>query len=107
LVETVLYRVTQESLTNIIRHAKISQATLELHFDQNQVTLQVHDTGVGFDPDALPEDSGMGLAGMHERVEAVAGQLQIDSAPGKGTFVDVTIPIVKSTIPTSEEQETP
>lgn len=102
LVETVLYRVTQEALTNIIRHAQTDRAAIELHFNTVQVTLQVHDTGVGFDPDKLPLERGMGLAGMHERVEAVAGELQIDSSPGIGTFIDVTIPIVKNTIPATE-----
>lgn len=107
LVETVLYRVTQEALTNIVRHAKTDHATMELHFDQNQVTLQIHDTGVGFDQDALALDDGMGLAGMRERVEAVAGQIQIDSTPGSGTFIDVTIPLVKSTLPSRNEGDTP
>ncbi|MEW6594323.1 MAG: sensor histidine kinase [Thermodesulfobacteriota bacterium] len=107
LIETVLYRVTQEALTNIARHAQTDHATMELHFGPDQVTLQIHDTGAGFDQDLLPLDHGMGLAGMHERVAAVAGQIQIDSAPGKGTFIDVAIPIVKSTISPSEEGNTP
>lgn len=103
LVETVLYRVTQETLTNIVRHARTDHATMELYFDPNQVTLQIQDTGVGFDQELLPSDSGMGLAGMHERVEAVAGQIQIDSTPGVGTFIDVTIPLVRSTTPSTAE----
>ncbi len=107
LVETVLYRVIQEALTNIVRHAQIDHATMELHFASSQVTLQIHDTGVGFDQDLLPADRGMGLAGMHERVEAVGGQIQIDSTPGSGTFIDVTIPIARSTIPSPPEGLTP
>lgn len=107
LVETVLYRVTQEALTNIIRHAKTDHATIELHFAPGQITLQIHDTGVGFDHELLSADRGMGLAGMHERVEAVAGQIQIDSTPGRGTFIDVTIPLVRSSSPSSEEGHAP
>jgi len=102
LVETVLYRVTQEALTNVVRHAKVDHATMELHFTADQVSMQIHDTGVGFDHDLLPTDRSMGLAGMHERVEAVAGQIQIDSTPGGGTFIDVTIPISKNNILPSE-----
>jgi signal transduction histidine kinase len=93
LVETVLFRVAQEALTNIERHAGVSQASLTLSFDAEEIRLAVRDEGVGFNPakDLLPPH-GWGLAGMRERVESVGGHFRIDSTPGHGTLVEVVVP---------------
>jgi signal transduction histidine kinase len=93
LVETVLFRIAQEALTNIERHAGVSQATLALSFDAQEVRLAVRDEGIGFNPakDLLPPH-GWGLAGMRERAESVGGHFRIDSAPGHGTLVEVVVP---------------
>lgn len=93
-VETILYRVVQEALQNIKRHAEVKKASLSLKFSANEIILIVEDTGIGFFPDQsfLPP-RGWGLAGMRERVESIGGQLSIDSAPGKGTRVEVLIPV--------------
>jgi signal transduction histidine kinase len=91
-LETVLYRVTQESLTNIGKHARASRVTVSLASDTGGVLLRIHDDGVGFDPLAARElvaDGHFGLAGMRERVEMVGGRLVVDSVPGRGTTVDV------------------
>lgn len=93
LVETVLFRIAQEALTNIERHAGVSQATLALSFDPQEIRLAVRDEGAGFNPakNLLPPH-GWGLAGMRERAESVGGQFRIDSAPGQGTLVEVVVP---------------
>jgi signal transduction histidine kinase len=91
-LETVLYRVTQESLTNIGKHARASRVTVSLATENDGVRLRIHDDGVGFDPVAARElvsDGHFGLAGMRERVEMVGGRLVVDSVPGEGTTVDV------------------
>jgi signal transduction histidine kinase len=92
-VETVLFRITQEALTNITRHSGVNQAAIGLSFEPQQVSLLVCDHGVGFEPnDNHVGSEGWGLAGMRERAEAVNGQLIIQSSPGVGTTVEVLIP---------------
>ena len=93
LTETVLYRVTQEALTNVNRHAGTNQAIVRLDYASDTVTLGVLDSGNGFDPnEPLRPPRGWGLEGMRERVESVGGQLILYSAPGRGTTVEVVIP---------------
>lgn len=94
LVETALFRVAQESLANVIRHAKVGQATLELRYDAPQVLIRVCDQGQGFDPaEDFNPPRGWGLAGMRERVESLGGRLYLRSAPGQGTTVEAVIPL--------------
>ena len=94
LIETVLFRVAQEALSNIIRHAGTDEATVRLDYAPDTVTLGVLDTGRGFDPtEPLHPPRGWGLEGMRERVESVGGQLSLYSAPGRGTTVEVVIPL--------------
>jgi signal transduction histidine kinase len=91
-LETVLYRVTQETLNNIGKHAGASRVTMSLAAENGSVRLRINDDGVGFDPAVagrLLSEGHFGLAGMRERVEMVGGHLSIDSAPGQGTTVDV------------------
>ena len=91
-LETVLYRVTQETLNNVGKHAGASRVTVSLAAENGSVRLRINDDGVGFDPAAaarLLSEGHFGLAGMRERVEMVGGRLHIDSAPGKGTSVAV------------------
>ena len=98
-VETVIFRIVQESLTNVMRHAETDKATVHLDFRQDQrVVLRIHDKGKGFTPGEQKEyRTGWGLAGMAERVESINGTLQIDSEPGKGTVIEVIIPIIQQT----------
>jgi signal transduction histidine kinase len=95
LMETVLFRVAQEALANVARHAQVKQATMELNFKPHEVVLTVVDYGIGFDTqiDLIPP-RGWGLAGMRERAESLDGELLIESAPGSGTVVKVVIPIL-------------
>ena len=91
-LETVLYRVTQETLNNVGKHAGASRVTVSLAAENGSVRLRINDDGVGFDPitaSRLLGEGHFGLAGMRERVEMVGGHLSIDSAPGHGTTVDV------------------
>jgi signal transduction histidine kinase len=91
-LETVLYRVTQESLNNIGKHAGASRVTVLLAAENGSVQLRINDDGVGFDPVAasrLLSEGHFGLAGMRERVEMVGGRLVVDSVPGRGTTVAV------------------
>jgi len=88
--EIVLYRVAQEALTNVARHARASSARVELTETAETVVLEVHDDGVGFDPAAEEQQGGLdhfGLAGMRERVELAGGTWTMWSRPGAGTVL--------------------
>jgi signal transduction histidine kinase len=89
-LETALYRIVQEALTNAAKHGHAKRATVEIHEDGETVHLNVSDDGNGFDPDR--DTDGFGLLGMRERVELLAGQLKIDSAPGRGAIVSAKFP---------------
>ena len=90
-VELVLYRIAQESLTNTLRHSDADSATVSLEADAGSVTLRVADDGRGM-PVELPRGTA-GIAGMRERALLVGGRLTIDSRPGQGTEVRLTIPV--------------
>jgi two-component system sensor histidine kinase UhpB len=90
-VELVLYRIAQESLTNALRHSDAQSATMSLAADGDSVTLRVADDGKGM-PAQLPRGTA-GIAGMRERALLVGGRLTIDSRPGQGTEVRLTIPV--------------
>lgn len=91
----VLFRVTQESLRNIHKHAKVGEAEVILAGGDNQISLTIHDCGAGFDRENSRQAHGLGLFSMEERVQSVRGIFKIDSAPGQGTTVKVTIPLQK------------
>jgi PAS domain S-box-containing protein len=86
-----LYRIVQEALHNVIKHAHTDRAQVELTGLPGGLRLQVEDNGDGFDPSA--RDGGLGLVGMRERLSLVGGQLVIDSRPGGGTRIDVRVPL--------------
>ncbi len=93
-VETVLFRVAQEAITNITRHSGAKHAALELCFNEFQVQLTASDDGRGFDPSAhFQPPRGWGLEGMRERLEASGGSFSIRSAPGRGTHLTALIPL--------------
>jgi two-component system sensor histidine kinase UhpB len=103
LVETVFFRVAQEALTNIDRHAHTDHAQLSLWFQKERVILEVKDDGVGFHNPNNAGKAGWGLAGMRERAESVGGELHLQSEPGKGTRVEVSIPIQEATLASIKE----
>lgn len=88
-VELVLFRVSQEALTNVVRHSNATNASIELSAHNDLVRLTIEDDGVGFDSHA--ETDRLGLAGVQERVELVGGVLRVTSAPGTGTAVTVDV----------------
>jgi len=89
-LETALYRIVQEALTNAARHGKAKRAVVEVHEDSTTVHVSVRDDGCGFDPDS--ETDGFGILGMSERVELLGGELEIDSAPARGATVRARLP---------------
>lgn len=94
-IATCLYRVTQESLNNVVRHAEASRVDVELTGAQSELVVTITDNGVGFDSEQPRNGShGLGLLGMKERVALVHGDLQVVSAVGKGTRVQVVVVLV-------------
>jgi two-component system sensor histidine kinase UhpB len=94
IVETALFRVTQEALTNVIRHAHARRVTLTLESEPDSARLTVADDGQGFSPQrprGLGERPRWGLIAMRERVETVGGAMRIVSAPGQGTSIIVEV----------------
>jgi signal transduction histidine kinase/DNA-binding response OmpR family regulator len=91
-IETTLYRVAQEALTNVVRHAAASQVEVVVTRHDDTVGVLVADDGRGFDATAALEKDRLGLIGMRERVEMLGGRLSIESAPGQGTTVVAEIP---------------
>jgi len=92
-VETVLYRVAQEALTNVVRHARAGEASVVVTVAGGSVQLVVEDDGVGFDPAALAPAERIGLIGMRERLELLGGGLRLESAPGDGCSVHGRLPL--------------
>jgi len=92
-VETALYRIVQEALTNIVKHARATKVSIVLVRRDGQVTALVEDDGEGFDPAAARAD-GLGLVGMRERVALVDGRLTIESSAGSGTTLAVEVPLL-------------
>jgi signal transduction histidine kinase len=95
-VETALYRIMQEGLTNIIKHAAAAHVDLQLWQDARMLYGRLQDDGVGFAVDEVVHQQGprgLGLLGMQERLEALGGAIQITSAPGQGTALQITLPV--------------
>ena len=93
-LETAVYRIVQEGLTNVARHAKTDLATVQLRIIDNVLHLAVEDSGRGFDAEtALDSPKSVGLVGMIERATSLGGELRIDSAPGHGTRLHATFPL--------------
>ena len=91
-VETAAFRIVQEALTNVARHARVPRAMVRLWSDSDRLGVQIEDYGIGFDPQTASAASS-GLAGMRERASALKGHLTIDSAPGSGTRIMVEWPL--------------
>jgi signal transduction histidine kinase len=94
-----LYRAAQEGLTNIQKHAVATKVRIELRFGGEEATLYLSDNGKGFDPAVLQElapgrEGGYGLLGIRERLELIAGRLQVESVTGTGTCLTVSVPRV-------------
>jgi signal transduction histidine kinase len=89
-IETTVYRIAQEALTNARKHGAATRVNVDLWEDDSNVHLTVQDDGHGFDMNS--KGQGFGLVGITERVELLQGELEINSTPGKGTTLSVTVP---------------
>jgi signal transduction histidine kinase len=93
-IETTAYRIIQEALTNVARHASINQAFVRIWADEKILGLQVEDEGAGFILEAdVPNKYKFGFSGMKERAILVGGNLEIESALGEGTRITAELPI--------------
>ena len=94
--ELALYRMAQEALSNVTRHAQASQASVDLRFERQEVSLEVSDNGQGFEVPRSPAEfapSGhFGLLGMRERAQLIGARLEVSSRPGRGTELSVSLP---------------
>ncbi|GAB4504409.1 MAG: HAMP domain-containing protein [Anaerolineales bacterium] len=97
-IETAVYRIIQESLTNVARHAAAQSVSVLVEQRGGQVIAIVEDDGQGFDASKSSGERHLGLAGMRERAELLGGQLTIESQPGAGTSVHVQIPLARELI---------
>ncbi len=96
-VATCLYRIAQESLSNVVKHADASRFNIELNCSCEWVTLAVADDGKGFDPIFRKQErANLGLVSMKERAHLVKGELDVESAPGRGTSIRARIPLSRA-----------
>ena len=96
-LELGAFRLIQEALRNIIKHAETDMCTVAVEFHPDELHLRVIDAGLGFDPENQdqPGAGHLGLLGMRERTRLLGGALQIQSSPGQGTVVEATLPLVR------------
>jgi two-component system, NarL family, sensor kinase len=96
--ETAVYRIAQEALQNVMKHAGAERVQLRLSVAAGAVLLEISDDGVGFDPATTTERAGpmgYGLPGMQQRAELLGGQLTADSTPGRGTMIRLRVPLTQ------------
>ena len=91
---TALFRIFQESLTNVARHAQATKLWVNLSEEEGAVVLEVEDNGVGISAERLAERRSLGLLGMRERVAVFGGEIEFAGAPGQGTAVVVRMPVL-------------
>jgi signal transduction histidine kinase len=95
-IEEALFRIVQEALNNVVKHAQTDRAEVRLRLRDELVSLLVEDPGVGFDPTRVSSGaSHLGLTSMRERVRALGGTLEIESQPGAGTRIKVEVPLAE------------
>lgn len=92
-VAIALFRIVQEGLNNIVRHANASNVTLELTADGKEYAFTLRDDGCGFNPNVARDSWPHGIMGMQHRVRALGGRFSLESAPGKGTTLRVAVPV--------------
>jgi two-component system sensor histidine kinase UhpB len=92
-ISLCLYRVTQESLQNVIKHSAATSAHVSIKSEHGKIHLSVSDNGNGFDPEAAKGRESLGLISIDERVRAVKGEAKVISALGAGTTIEVHVPV--------------
>ncbi|MEO8856869.1 MAG: ATP-binding protein [Burkholderiaceae bacterium] len=93
-VQLTAYRVAQEALTNISKHSRCDQVTIDLTDTGNVLTLEISDNGQGFSPSEQSKPKAFGLKGLHERAKSVGGWLDVSSGAGRGTSIILSVPLV-------------
>jgi PAS domain S-box-containing protein len=96
---TAIFRIFQESLTNVARHANATRVQARLEKEVNQLIFEVRDNGRGFDPEEAKARKSLGLVGMQERALLLNGELKVEGVPGTGTTMTLRIPLLPSTLP--------
>jgi two-component system sensor histidine kinase DegS len=94
--QTAVYRITQQALANVARHSQAASVVLDLDIREGTLTLTIADNGTGFrlaGTDTAAPRKGFGLVSMRERAELLGGHLEVDSTPGRGTAISVSIPM--------------
>jgi signal transduction histidine kinase len=92
-ISTIVFRLFQEILNNIVRHAQANEIVITLAFASNVLTLSITDNGTGFDvAEIMKQHKGMGLTNMQKRAAMIKGNTYIQSVPGTGTTVKITVP---------------
>ena len=97
-INTAVYRIVQEALTNVARHAETKEATIRIWSGQQSISLKIEDHGKGFKPSALSSSASTGISGMRERVLLLGGKLNIETSPGCGTCLTAELPINDNTM---------
>jgi PAS domain S-box-containing protein len=94
--ETAVFRIVQESLTNVARHARAKRVEVSFSREDSRLTISVSDDGVGFATDAPRSPKSRGLLGMRERAYLLGGEVSVESSPGRGTRVEVSLPLERA-----------
>lgn len=94
-----IFRIFQESLTNVTRHSKAANVEARLEIEEDQLIFRVHDNGKGFDPEEAKAKKSLGLVGMQERAHLLHGEVRIEGVPGAGTTMILRIPLLPSAQP--------
>lgn len=96
-IESTVYRVIQEALTNIVRHARAEHVNIFVNRYENKILIAIEDDGIGFDLENVKDDceqkTGMGLISIEERISLIGGKLKVEASPGKGTSFYICIPL--------------
>ncbi len=92
-INTAAYRIVQEALTNVARHARVNEVIVHIWANQGTLYIRIEDKGTGFNVSALAPSASAGLIGMRERALMLSGKLKIQSTPGTGTLITVEIPL--------------
>jgi signal transduction histidine kinase len=90
-VEEELYKIAQEALNNVVKHAKAEEVTISLHFSDQHCRMTIEDDGVGFAVLAAQGEGGLGLRGIAERAQQIGGALRVESRPGQGAKLHIEI----------------
>ncbi|MFC2027970.1 PAS domain S-box protein [Chloroflexota bacterium] len=105
-IATAAYRILQEALTNVWKHANASQVEVEVITEAKTIILSVLDDGVGFDHKSILKEGALGLLGMQERAQLADGKLKVSSSPGKGAKITVNLPLYVTQIGSSTDKST-